>query len=289
MADQAERLRTLLGGKDREDPAQRRDKPRIIAVSSGKGGVGKTNLVVNLALALGKAGQKVMVMDADLGLANVDILMGLVPPYTLADVLQGRKSLGEIIVTGAHGVRIVPGCSGIFEMADTSGRQREKLLSELSSLAQEMDYILIDTGAGISRAVLGFIAAADELVVVITPEPTSITDSYGLIKIVSRFKLHDRVHLVVNMAADQREARDSVRKLERVVSQYLEIGLNRLGCIGYDSAVKRSVQEMIPFVTGYPSSQASRDVLQIAANMMEQRRWAAGKQDFTRTLLRLIK
>jgi flagellar biosynthesis protein FlhG len=290
MADQAERLRDLFSGKIKPTEFVVMDKTRIITIASGKGGVGKTSLTVNLAIALSKAGQKVMILDADLGMANVDIMMGLTPRYTLYDVLQGHKTLKEIIIEASPGVRIVPGCSGIFEAANIERYQREELIKELEEYSREMDFILIDTGAGISQVVLGFVAAADDVVIVVTPEPTSITDGYGIIKILSRFKLHKQVFLVINMANNIQEAQESARKIEIVAEKYLQINIKRLGVMYSDNSVKKSIKEMTPFIVKYPRSQVSQDVMQIANNIIEQKvGFHNGSTNFAQKLMSLFK
>lgn len=270
MAGQAEHLRMRMAQIKNEEKSLS-TQAKIIAVSSGKGGVGKTSLVVNLGIALSKIGKKVLLMDADLGLANVDIMLGITPQHTLFDVLEGHKSLQDIIITGVQGINIIPGCSGLFATDNISRLQKQNLLQEMSSCIEAMDYILIDTGAGISRIVLGFIAAAGDAVVVVTPEPTSITDGYAIIKIISQFKLHPQVYLVVNMAADQLEAEECFNKIETVVGKYLDIEIIRLGVMFYDDTVKKSVVEMKPFTINYPHSRISRDVMQIAENLAENK------------------
>jgi len=290
MADQAERLRDLFSGKTKPAEFVAQDKTRIITIASGKGGVGKTSLTVNLAIALSKAGQKVMILDADLGMANVDIMMGLTPRCTLYDVLQGQKTLKEIIIEASPGVSIVPGCSGIFEAANIGRRQREDLVRELEEYAREMDFILIDTGAGISQVVLGFIASADDVIIVVTPEPTSITDAYGIIKILSRFKLHKQVYLVINMANSLQEAQESARKIEIVADRYLQINIIRLGVMYSDNSVKKAIKEMTPFIIKYPRSQVSQDVIQIANNIVEQKiGFHNGSTNFAQRLMNLFK
>jgi flagellar biosynthesis protein FlhG len=290
MADQAEKLRDLFSGRIRPTEFVAQNKTRILTIASGKGGVGKTSLTVNLAIALAKAGQKVMILDADLGMANVDIMMGLTPRCTLYDVIQGHKTLKEIIIETTEGVYIVPGCSGIFEATNIGSSQREDLLRQIEEYAREMDFILIDTGAGISQVVLGFIASADDVVIVVTPEPTSITDGYGIIKILSRFKLHKQVHLVINMANNLQEAQESARKIETVADKYLQINIKRLGVMYADNNVKKSIKEMTPFIIKYPRSQVSQDVIQIARNILDQKiGFHKGGTSFTQKLMSLFK
>ncbi len=271
MANQADKLRDLFKGGPKKNIWPAADKLRIIAVASGKGGVGKTSLTVNLAIALAQAGKKVMIMDADLGMANVDIMMGLTPRYTLHDVMQGHKRLREIVLESWEGVKIVPGCSGIFEAADMQRIRREALMKELELYGRGMDYILVDTGAGISKEVLGFVASADDVIIVITPEPTSITDGYGIIKVLSRFELHDQVYLVVNMAGNVQEAEEAAGKIEVVAHTYLDIAIKRLGAIYMDANVKRSIKEMTPYMIKYPRSQTAVSVAKIAENIIENK------------------
>jgi ATPases involved in chromosome partitioning len=290
MADQADKLRDLFNGKIKPTEFVAQNRTRIITIASGKGGVGKTSLTVNLAIALSKKGKKVMIMDADLGMANVDIMLGIVPKYTLFDVIQGIKSFKDIVIEGAEGIKLVPGCSGIFEAANIGHGQREDLVRELENYAREIDYILIDTGAGISQVVLGFIASADDVIIIITPEPTSITDGYGIIKILSRFKLHQEVHLVINMANNFQEAQESARKIEIVADKYLHISIKRLGVMYLDNNVKKSIKEMIPFMIRYPHSQVSQDVMQIASNILEQKiGFDNGGTNFAQKLIGLFK
>lgn len=290
MADQAQKLRNLFKGKKEEAGFCTNGDMRIITIASGKGGVGKTSLTVNLAIALSQAGKKVMILDADLGMANVDIMLGLNPRYTLYDVLQGNRTLREVIIEAANGVKIVPGCSGIFEAANIQRYQREALIYELEYYAREMDYILIDTGAGISQVVLGFIASADDVVIVVTPEPTSITDGYGIIKIMSQFKLQKQAQLVVNMANNLQEANETAHKIEMVAAKYLQINIIRLGVIYSDNSVKKSIKEMTPFIIKYPRSQVARDVTQIADNILEHKiGFNTSGHNFTRKLMSLLK
>lgn len=286
MANQADSLRNLFKGGAKKSVRSEDERTKIITIASGKGGVGKTSLTVNLAIALAQAGKKVMIMDADLGMANVDIMMGLTPRYNLYDVMQGKKWLRDIVLESWEGVRIVPGCSGIFEAADIPRIRREALMKELELYGRGMDYILVDTGAGISHAVLGFVASADDVIIVITPEPTSITDGYGIIKVLSRFKMHRKVFLVVNMAGNVQEAEEAARKIEVVAQTYLDIAIIRLGAIYMDSSVKRSIKEMTPYMIKYPRSHPAVSVAQIAENIIEDKvGFSSNSQNFAQRVM----
>lgn len=264
--DQAERLREL---KRNFAGAQVKKGPRIIAVSSGKGGVGKTNFVVNLAIALAQQEKRVVIFDADLGMANIDVLLGMIPKYTLYDVLVGNKELSEVLITGPFNVKIIPGGSGIHELANIDYYQRQKMISSLKALDYTTDFIIIDTGAGISKSVLGFASAADEVIVVMTPEPTSLTDAYGLIKAMSKFKLQSEAYLVVNRVANDQEANQSISRMERVVNRFLQLKIKPLGYIYDDKIVNKSVMKQNPFVLEYPRSKAAISIQRIAQNLLE--------------------
>ena len=265
--DQAEKLRQLkknLGGYE-----EVRKTPRVITVSSGKVGVGKTNFVVNLAIALAQQEKRVVIFDADLGMANIDVLLGIIPKFNLYDVIEGHKELNEIVITGPYNIKIIPGGSGIQELANIDSYRRERLIKGLKTIDNTADVILIDTGAGIAKNVLGFAGAADEVVVVMTPEPTSLTDAYGFIKAVSKYKLHSKVYLVVNKVANPQEANHTITRMEKVVKRFLELQLDPLGYIFEDKVVNKSVMKQKPFVLEYPNSNASRSIKQIALNLIE--------------------
>ncbi|MCW3488728.1 MinD/ParA family protein [Dethiobacter alkaliphilus] len=270
MFDQAERLRQLaLGANDRRKIIKQKKIPRVITVTSGKGGVGKTNLVVNLAIALSRLGKRVAVLDADLGLANVDIILGLLPLHNLQDVVKGTKMMEDIIITGPEGIKIIPGGSGLAEMANLSPAQRDRLLQSLMDLENAADILLIDTGAGLSRSVLSFVSAADELVVITTPEPTSITDAYGIIKVVSKLRVHQKIKLVVNQVRDHEEGTVIAERFAEVSQKFLQVDVEFLGEICSDGQVVRAVKQQQPLVTLFPRARATKDVENIAGKLLD--------------------
>jgi len=262
-------------------------RPRALAVTSGKGGVGKTSISVNLAISLAQMGQRVTLFDADLGMANAEVLMGLVPPYSLYDVLYGGLTIEEVAVRGPLGINVISGGSGLVEMANLDRERRRHLLDVLSRAGRDDDFIIVDTGAGIGKNVLGFVAAAREVIVVITPEPTSLTDAYALIKVLDRFDVHREVGVVVNRAADQREAGRVFGRLLAVVERFLSIKLNSLGWIPEDRAVALAVKNQQPFVLANPASAASRSMAGVAGALLQKETPAAAGGFWSR-LIRLF-
>ena len=244
---------------------------RIIAVTSGKGGVGKSNVVVNLGVALAQQGLKVLLIDEDLGLGNLDILMGLNPQYNIHDVLQLRKTLAEVLVEGPGGLKILPASSGIPDLAELDEYQKMFLLNELDNYSETIDVALIDTGAGISRNVLFFNIAASERVVVANNEPTSITDAYALIKVLATQHNERRFKLLVNGLSQAREAEAVYRTLLKVSERFLgrDISLEYLGYIPHDDAVSKAVLKQQPVLTLYPKAKVSKSFTQMARRLWE--------------------
>ena len=233
---------------------------RVITVTSGKGGVGKSNIVVNLGLALARMGQKVLLIDADLGLANLDILLGLSPRFTIHDLLSLRRSLSEVLVEGPEGIKILPASSGIPELADLDKHQKMFLLNELDEYSESIDVVLIDTGAGISRNVLFFNIAALERIVVANNEPTSITDAYALIKILASKHGENHYKLLVNGLSKPQEGEMVYRTMLRVTERFLGkgISLEYLGVIPYDEAIPRAVLKQQPVLSLFPRAKVSQ-------------------------------
>ncbi len=269
MGDQAEQLRIDVNMKNPEQQSSRKPsaagKCRVMTVSSGKGGVGKTSLVLNLGLALIKLGHRVVVIDADLGLANIDVMLNAIPRFNLSDVLNGTKSIKEIIMRGPMDIKVVPGGSGLFDLANLDRVKRQVLIDQLGDLEDEGDFIIIDTAAGISRNVISFIGAADDFILVTTPEPTALTDAYGMLKVVSEQNLKKFCHVVVNSTRNLQQGYKTYSGLNRVVHSYLpSMELNYLGEVRYDPAVSSAVHSFSPFLISKPRSAASAAVNRIA-------------------------
>lgn len=252
--DQAIMNPAATGSVTAPDPG----RVQVIAVTSGKGGVGKTNVVANLAVSLAKVGKKVLVMDADLGLGNLDVLLGLVPQFTLEHVLRGDKRLSDIVLDGPGGIGILPASSGIPQLTALTREQQVLLQDELDSLSQALDVLLIDTGAGISANVTFFAAAAQEILVVLTPEPTALTDAYALIKVLSLQYRERRFRVLVNMARQARDATDVFFKLQAATERFLNVSVDYLGFIPIDDYVPLAVTRQHAVVTLHPHAPASR-------------------------------
>lgn len=244
------------------------EKARIITVTSGKGGVGKTNLSVNMALAFARLGKKVIVMDADLGLANVNIMLNMIPKYNLYHVIKKQKTVREILVETEYGISIVAGASGFSQVANLGEEDRKDFIRELDTLSTA-DIIIIDTSAGVSSNVLDFIAAADDAVIITTPEPTAITDAYGIIKIIATEydSLNVALKLVVNRAKGAGEARGVADRMINIAGQFLNLKLDYLGFIYDDASVPNSVLRQQPFMVVDPKCKASICVQHIVERM----------------------
>lgn len=241
---------------------------RVIAITSGKGGVGKTNIVANLGYALCKAGKKVLIFDADLGLGNLDVLLGLTPRYNLSHVIEGKKQLSEIIVSGPGNLKILPASSGVQELTKLTSSQKMTVFNDLHTLLSNYDIVLIDTAAGISSNVLYFNASANEIMVVVTPEPTSITDAYALIKILSVKYQEKHFRLLVNLAKNNREADDVSRQLCLVANRFLDVSIEYFGSVLIDDNVKIGVRKQKIVSEIAPMTQASRNIAELAHKLV---------------------
>lgn len=299
MEDQAQRLRQLVGDKTdvaadcpQAAPAARKNAAgnargaRVIAVTSGKGGVGKTNLTVNLAIALGKIGQRVVVIDADLGMANVDVVLGSRSRKYLLNLLEEGTELPDVLMHGPYGVTYISGGSGIEKAAEFTYEERQLLMQKLAACGQLADIILIDTGAGLGKNVMEFILAADEVLLVTTPEPTALTDAYAVMKAYSMYASQQNIQLVVNRIYDETESREVVAKLQQTSERFLAMRIDCLGYIFEDSAVMRSVRRQTPFMAAQPESTAARCVQALAENLLygSRRKVKRGWKSFLRQI-----
>ena len=270
MADQAAKLREIKEKIDDKDSlALFHEQPaNIIAVSSGKGGVGKTNIVTNLAYALTALGKKVIIFDADFGLANIDIILGIAPKYNLRDVINGDKELSEIIVKMENGMSIIPGNQGAEEIANMDVSDKKKMLMKFMQLRENADYVLIDTSAGIQKNVIDMVMAAGRLVIVTTPEPTSITDAYSLIKIIVKKQPNKNISLLINNVKNESEGKEIHQKLNKVLKKFLTRDIDYFGHLVYDSEVVTSVRKQEPFFVRVPHSKAAKCIEQIAEDLV---------------------
>jgi flagellar biosynthesis protein FlhG len=281
MSDQADGLRQLVQARSgttallADPPAPSRTasaptKARSLVLTSGKGGVGTSNLALNLAIALGEAGQRVVLVDADLGLANIDLLCGLTPAGDLGDVLASGAPLAEVIVEGPGGVRIVPGAHGMRILIDLLGDGPDRLVAELADLEAGADFLLIDAGSGLGPRIATLAAAADEIVIVTTPEPTSVADAHAVINRFRRLPGPPRLRAVVNQASTASEAADVLARITASSRQFLGTVVSALGHVRADPHVPLSVRMRRPFVVAYPGSTASRCVRRLARALIEE-------------------
>ncbi|RPJ07978.1 MAG: MinD/ParA family protein [Spirochaetaceae bacterium] len=257
MSDQAEKLRELMQQGQGQQHKQKHNT-RIIAVSSGKGGVGKTNIAINLALAYGAIGKKVIVMDADLGLANVNVVLGVIPKFNLYHLIRRQKKMRDIIMDTDYGIQIVAGASGFSKIANLSEEERNIFISELHELSAA-DIVIIDTGAGVSNNVISFVAAADDVIIVTTPEPTAITDAYGIIKIIATEveNLDLGLKLVVNRVNSVAEGKRVANRVISIAGHFLNLKVDYLGFVYNDKIVQNAVCVQKPFFVLDQNSKAS--------------------------------
>ena len=237
---------------------------QVIAVTGGKGGVGKTNVAVNLAAALARSGRRVVLLDGDLGLANVDVFLGLTPRYTLAHVLAGERTLDEILLAAPQGFQVVPASSGVAQLATLDAAAHLAIVRAFSSLAMRLDVLIVDTAAGIAHGVTQFSQAAQQVLVVVRDEPASLTDAYALMKVLSRQHGVARFRVLANMTRAPGAGADLFRRLERVTGRFLDVVLEFVGEIPDDECVQRAIKSQRPVVEAYPSSPAARAFKKLA-------------------------
>ncbi len=243
---------------------------KVITITSGKGGVGKSNFTVNLAIQLAIQKKSVVIIDADFGLANVEVLLGIVPKCTLSDFIFGEKSLDEILTDAPMGIKLISGGSGLVELRNLSDEQLNVMFNSLSYIDSFADYILIDTGAGISDAILSFIQVSDKTIIVTTPEPTSVADAYTVIKSVQSEGLESNLYLVVNRAEDQAEGLEIYKKISIVSKRFLNLEINSYGSIPFDTSIIKAVKQQKPFSILFPNSEAAKAILNISRHLIRQ-------------------
>lgn len=260
--DQAQNLRDAIERKKTE--------PKVFCISSGKGGVGKSNFALNLGIELDNRGKKVVIIDADIGLANLEILLGIVSKYSLLDIIKRDMKLEEIITNGPGELKFISGGSGISELADIESDKLDKFISSISSLEKIADIILIDTGAGISQVVTSFAKIAHEMIIVTTTEPTAIADAYALIKVLTNKNINKKINIVINRADTEKEAKEIYSNLEAVSNKFLNTKLENLGYVLNDKNVAKAVKIRKPFITEMSSSKASKCIRKISSKILDQ-------------------
>lgn len=266
--DQASKLR------ERVQANRETSNARVIAVTSGKGGVGKTTLSVNIALEMAKRGKKVVIFDADFGLANVEVMLGIRPQFNLLDLIHNQKTMSEIITNGPEGIGFISGGSGVSELAALDNASIKLLISELVKLDLMYDVVIIDTGAGITDSVMEFVMMSPEVLLVVTPEPTSITDSYSLLKVLRRKNsfnpIYKTIHVVANRVDNEAEGAEIYSKIDTVSSKFLNTKLQFLGSILQDKNASMAVIEQKPLVQAYPNTTATKGIHQLVAKLMDE-------------------
>jgi flagellar biosynthesis protein FlhG len=265
MYDQAERLRQLVPSERTESQTA----TRVMTITSGKGGVGKSNFSLNYALGLSAAGKKVVILDADVGFANIEVLMGKSPRLTLADLVNRKATIWDVLELGPMGIHFISGGSGLQDLLSLKQEQMSFLVNQLEELQGFADYLIIDTGAGFNEGTLRFILASDDVVVVTTPEPTAITDAYALIKLVAKQSANRMIQLVINRSTSLTEGKQAAEKLVLVAKKFLNVDVQVLGFLLDDPMVTQAVKEQVPFFMRYPDTSATRCIEQLVQKQLK--------------------
>lgn len=281
MIDQAEKLRKIVNNLNNQPSKNASNAPqpekitlsrraKVYAVTSGKGGVGKTNITVNLAIALSQKGYRVVIIDADLGLSNIDVVFGIVPKYTLLDSINSEKGILDILCEGPNNIKFISGGSGVQELINLDQNSLDAFMANMSLLDHIADFILIDTGAGLSHTVMNFVLAAEEVILVVTPEPTSITDAYALVKTVSNTSKDSKISVLINRADNENEAKSVYNNFSMVSERFLGMKLESLGYLPFDQSFTKSVKMQRPYLLNYPKSATSKLINEIADLLIQK-------------------
>ncbi|MBN4067864.1 MAG: ATP-binding protein [Alkaliphilus sp.] len=297
MNDQATKLRELINAKKIFDVNKKNqvnintDQARTICITSGKGGVGKTNFTVNLAIALSKYNLKVVILDADLGLANVDVTLGILSKYNLLDLITNNMSVLDIMTDGPNGIKIISGGSGILELVNLNQHDVNNLISKIEIINDYADVILIDTGAGLSNSVISFALAAEEIIVIATPEPPSITDAYAMIKTIKKRDKNKRIRIVINRADSESEGKIAFNKLKYASERFLNTSIEKLGIMREDPIVSRSIKLQQPLILQYPNSLISKNIECIASKLLNKSsiNYEKDRENFFARVVKLFK
>ncbi|WAM32120.1 MinD/ParA family protein [Caldicellulosiruptor naganoensis] len=270
MRDQAQGLRNLVKKANtfEKQIQDLNNSSRVVTITSGKGGVGKTNLTVNLAIALKKLGINVLIIDADLGLSNVEVLLGTSPKYTVKDVLEGKREIMSIVEEGPNGIKFISGGSGIVDLANLDEERLLRLIECAETINKYFDIVLVDTGAGISKNVMEFVMMSDEVIVITTPEPTSITDAYAIIKAIIVRDFDHKIYILVNRVQNSKEAEEIFYRLSGVIKRFLQREVQYIGYIEENVIVSKSVIKQVPFMISYEKSSVSKQVESIAKKLV---------------------
>ncbi len=297
MSDQASRLRNLVESRAEEEAKAREigelyfdmaEDTRVIAITSGKGGVGKTNLAVNLAVGLQLAGQRVMLIDADIGMANVNLLMGAVTNRSLIDLLKDGVQLEDVVENGVAGVKYISGVAGVEAALNLNRAEQKRLHKKLGRCSEMADIIVIDTGAGLNRNVIEFVLAAEEVILITTPEPTALADAYAVIKAYTIYTDRRNIKLVVNRIREEEECDEVVEKINQTTKNFLGLSIDCLGYIYDDKAVRDAVQRQEPFLIANPDSSASRCISELVKSLLSGRRMESVSKGWRAFLDRLF-
>jgi flagellar biosynthesis protein FlhG len=276
--DQAENLRRIMQQQTKEESKN----ARVIAVTSGKGGVGKSSVSVNLAIQFTRMGKSVVILDADFGLANVEVMFGVIPRYNLSDLLYNGKEINDIICDGPEGIKFLSGGSGIANLANLDNEQVKRLITKMSELEKMADIVIIDTGAGINPSVMEFLLSSPETILVTTPEPTSVTDSYALLKALSMADGFDnkntKIRMIANKVLDEADGKNLYEKLSMVVNKFLNIDIEFLGVIPQDSCITKAIMKQKPVSIMYPNASASKHLERIASALAGNEQTASIQQ-----------